>query len=106
MKKLNCWEVKKCGRNEAEHGRTSCPVFGESRLHGVHGGRNAGRACWVVAGTRCDGKEQESFTEKHRDCEKCTFYCLVKQEEGNDFEPSILTYARFYLKNAGLNSFR
>ena len=33
-----------------------CPVTEHRKLHGIHGGVNAGRACWIVAGTMCGGK--------------------------------------------------
>ncbi len=67
MKKLNCWEFTKCGREPGgirEHELGTCPVPGEKRLDDVHGGVNAGRACWVGAGTLCDGKVQGSFAKK------------------------------------------
>ena len=71
--KLNCWEFMKCGRemnglNSTEMG--VCPVCFEKQLDGVHGGNNAGRACWVVAGTMCGSKVHGSFAEKTGDCLK------------------------------------
>ena len=56
MKKVNCWEFKRCertpgGKKEEELG--VCPVTMEKRLDDVHGGLNAGRACWVVAEAHC-----------------------------------------------------
>jgi hypothetical protein len=47
--KMNCWQVKKCGRepgggNEAQLG--VCPAATETALQGVNGGKNGGRACW------------------------------------------------------------
>jgi len=93
MTKANCWEFKKCGR---EQGGTKakelgvCPTSTEVRLHASHGGKFAGRACWVVAGTLCGGKEQGSFAQKYHNCEKCDFYRLVKQEEGSRFTLSIV----------------
>lgn len=82
--KKNCWEVKKCGRQPggekvAELG--VCPATTETRLDGVHEGRNAGRACWVVAGTLCKGEVQGSFARKFDNCEKCDFYLSVQKEE-------------------------
>ena len=55
----NCWEALDCGRQRG--GRYAeelgmCPASQEVRLDGVHGGMNAGRACWVVAGTLCGGE--------------------------------------------------
>jgi hypothetical protein len=91
MKKLNCWEVKKCGR-PASGGE--CPVIQETRLHGVHGGMRAGRACWVIAGTLCGGQEQGTFASKYHNCEKCDFYRQVRLEEGPRYELSILLLKR------------
>lgn len=93
MKKRNCWEVKKCGRTKGGEHETDlgiCPVSKEERLDGVHGGENAGRACWVVAGTLCGGEVQGTFAAKYGQCEKCDFYRAVKKEEGPKYEVSIL----------------
>ncbi len=94
MKKLNCWEVKKCGQDVANKGSAVCPVRDETRLDGVHGGFRAGRACWVVAGTLCGGKVQGDFAAKYNDCEQCDFYKQVKKEEGADHVLSIILLKR------------
>lgn len=82
--KKNCWEVKACGREAG--GRNAdrfgtCPAALEGRLDGVHGGKNAGRSCWVVAGTLCAGEVQGTFANKFRACERCDFYKSVQEEE-------------------------
>jgi len=82
--KENCWEFMKCGRQPRgrrvkEYGE--CPAAVESRLDGVHGGVNGGRACWIVAGTLCGGKIQGTFAEKIESCFKCRFFKKVGQEE-------------------------
>lgn len=88
MTKLNCWEFKKCGR---EYGGAKaktlgiCPVGPETKANGLHEGKNAGRVCWVVAGTFCGGKIQGTFSDKIENCVKCDFYRLVKEEEGAEF---------------------
>ena len=72
--KLNCWEFKKCGREPGGvHVRELgvCPAATEGRLDAVHGGRKAGRACWVVAGTLCKGETQGTFAVKFGACEAC-----------------------------------
>ena len=97
MKKRNCWEVKKCGRTKGgEHEKDLgvCPVATEKRLDGVHGGENAGRACWVVAGTLCGEKVQGTFAAKYGQCEKCDFYQAVKIEEGTKYEMSIFLLSK------------
>ena len=83
--KKNCWEYKGCGREEGGRNVKDlgvCPVSTETKLDGVHGGKNAGRACWAVAGTFCKGEVQGTFALKYKDCEKCDFYQTVRQEEG------------------------
>jgi len=87
--KKNCWEFKGCGREpggakSAEQG--VCAAAIEAKCSGVHGGTNAGRACWAVAGTLCGGKVQGSFAQKISNCIACDFYNCVRQEEGPKFE--------------------
>jgi len=49
MRLLNCWEVKKCGR---EFGGIKsqelgvCPASIQSKVDGINHGKNGGRACW------------------------------------------------------------
>lgn len=98
MKKLNCWEFKKCGREPRgahSHDLGVCPAAEEERLDGVHGGRNGGRSCWILAGTLCQGEVQGSFAQKYKNCEKCDFYQTVKQEERHLFQLSMTLLRRF-----------
>ncbi len=91
--RLNCWEVKKCGREPGGthvHDLGVCPAAVEARLDTVHGGRNAGRSCWAVAGTLCQGEVQGTFAQKYRNCETCEFYQQVKSEEFPKFLLSAL----------------
>ncbi len=67
-----------------------CPATTEERLHGSHGGENAGRACWVVAGTMCGERVQGTFAKKNKYCELCDFFWAVKAEEGPAYESSIV----------------
>jgi hypothetical protein len=97
MRKLNCWEVKKCGRELGgikAYELGVCPAATEISLDGVHGGINAGRACWVVAGTMCNGNVQGTFAEKYRDCGTCDFYLSVKEEEGENFMPTTVVISK------------
>ncbi len=91
MAKMNCWEFNKCGRQPggasvSEYG--ICPAAAAKRLDGVHGGINAGRACWVVGGTFCNGSVQETFAKKYDNCLECDFYNKVRSEEASDFQLS------------------
>ncbi|MHA2010164.1 MAG: two-CW domain-containing protein [Promethearchaeota archaeon] len=86
---MNCWEFKKCGREPggakvAELG--VCPASLETKLDGVHGGKNAGRACWVVAGTMSKGEIQGTFAQKHNNCFLCNFHLIIIQEETSNFQ--------------------
>ena len=87
MTKKNCWEVKKCGR---EPGGAKvkelgiCPASTEKRTDGINEGKNAGRACWALAGTFCGGKVQGSFAAKMSNCMACDFYKEVQKEEGSN----------------------
>ncbi|MGE5838546.1 MAG: two-CW domain-containing protein [Deltaproteobacteria bacterium] len=90
---MNCWEVKRCGRETGGPVAQTmgiCPAAANDRLHGVHGGRNGGRACWVIAGTKCGGQVQGSFASKYKNCERCDFYKKTKEEEKGDFILSIV----------------
>lgn len=83
--KLNCWEVKNCGRQPggvkaAELG--VCVAATSQAANGVNGGKHGGRICWAIAGTLCGGKVQGSFAQKLSGCAQCSFYSSVKQEEG------------------------
>ena len=93
----NCWEAKDCGRHlggKKVKELGICPASMEARLDGVHGGKNAGRSCWVVAGTLCSGEEQGTFAKKFRNCETCDFYETVKKEESPAFKFSSTLLAK------------
>jgi len=81
--KTNCWELKRCG-----HGPDSaepCPAATDGTSHGTNRGINAGRICWVVPGTLCDGFVQGAFHEKQELCLSCGFVAQVRREEGDGF---------------------
>lgn len=95
MKKLNCWEFNKCGREPGgAHAREQgiCPASTEIKLDGIHGGKNAGRACWVVSRTLCNGEIQGSFAKKYDNCMECDFCKRVKEEELSNYQPSASLY--------------
>ena len=89
MEKLNCWEYKKCGRQPCgahvyEFG--VCPAAMEKKANKFNGGKNAGRICWAIADTLCDGKIQGTLVEKIVNCMDCDFFKLVSREEGFTFK--------------------
>ena len=86
---INCWEVKKCGRETggpqvAQLG--VCPAASAKTSDGVNGGKNGGRVCWAVTGTLCGGKVQGTFAQKRLSCMSCEFFKQVKTEQGGRFE--------------------
>lgn len=87
MRRVNCWEHKRCGR---EPGGACvddlgvCPAATEQRTDGLNHGENGGRVCWGIVGTLCGGVVQGSFARKLGDCWKCEFYVRVMEEEGAD----------------------
>ena len=81
--KTNCWELKACG-----HGPDSaepCPAAVDATSHSTNRGVNAGRICWTVPGTLCDGFAQGAFHEKQELCLRCGFVEQVRREEGGEF---------------------
>ena len=83
--KVNCWGFMKCGRepggiNEERLG--ICPASIAIKYDGYNDGTCAGRFCWPVAGTFCNGQIQGTFAAKLKDCLKCPFLILVAQQEG------------------------
>ena len=95
--KLNCWEFKKCGRQPGGYSVGTlgvCPVTREERLDGTHDGVNAGRACWIVAGTLCEGEVQGTFAQKYDSCTRCDFFKKVREEEYTKFQLSAVLLSR------------
>ena len=88
LKRINCWEFAECGRepdgkNTAELG--ICPATNGYQHDGINRGTNAGRFCWVVAGTFCNSKPQGTFAVKLENCLKCNFFLKVQKEEDRAF---------------------
>ena len=82
--KMNCWEVKKCGRQPGGAKTDELGIYPEAteaQCNGLNQGRNAGRICWAIAGTLCGGKVQGSYAHKLSNCMTCDFYKSVSQEE-------------------------
>lgn len=88
--KLNCWEFMKCGREPGGKNAERigvCPAVLEKRLDGMNGGKNAGRACWVVDGAICNGESRPTLASKIAACGGCDFYNLVSKEEYPNIMP-------------------
>ncbi len=65
-RRLNCWEIKKCGR---EGGGVKAGELGVCPAYPNHG-----HSCAALDGTLCGGKVQGTFAEKLRNCINCNFY--------------------------------
>lgn len=84
MKKQNCWEFKKCGREpgglkNAEYG--ICPTSTNLKFDKINSGKNGGRYCFVLAGTFCNEKIQCMFAQKLQSCFDCDFFMIIQTEE-------------------------
>ena len=86
LARVNCWEFKKCGREEGGSKSDEfgvCPAAIDANVNGVNMGLNGGRSCWVLAGTLCGGAVQGVFAEKLANCVSCDFYNKVLNEESD-----------------------
>ncbi len=85
MAKQNCWEFKKCER-ENDGARVSelglCKVPTSLTANGLNSGQNGGRACWGIAGTISGSKIECTFAKQLNNCLYCDFYQKVRTEEG------------------------
>lgn len=84
-----CWEAKQCGREIGGAKANElgvCPAATDEEHHGKNNGINAGRYCWQVEGTVCDGKTQGTLDDKDVYCADCEFFVDVVREQGNEFE--------------------
>lgn len=99
MGKQNCWELKKCGREEGgakikEMG--VCPAASFKAANGYLEVKNSGRACMFITGTFCGGKIQGTSRDKMKNCEECDFFKQLKKEHGDNF--TNLTFTKYILK--------
>jgi len=77
IEKANCWEFRKCGREPGGvhiQDLGICPATTADKLNGMNGGMNAGRACWLIAGTMCGQVIKGTYAKKLHNCIKCDFY--------------------------------
>jgi len=99
MRKINCWEFNKCGREAGGVNSEKlgiCPAALTAEADGSNRGCNGGRVCWVLAGTMCKGEIQGTFAEKLKSCIQCEFYKKVREEEGFKFDMGTDVLTRIY----------
>ncbi|MDH4027267.1 MAG: hypothetical protein OEU95_00355 [Nitrospirota bacterium] len=88
MAKLNCWEIKKCEREQGGGKARElgvCPASTDMACDGINGGKGAGRLCWAIAGTFCGDQVQGDYAQKSISCMSCEVFKLVKKEEADSF---------------------
>lgn len=99
MKKMNCWEFNKCGRepdgeNVAEFG--VCPAATFELADGFCGGVNGGRVCSFISKLfylDCNEARRLSLKDVLIDkkttwCEGCGFYEVLYDESNGEFSMS------------------
>ncbi len=91
MDVVNCWEYKKCGKENV------CPAGLFKEADGYLGGKNGGRACVYIAGTFCPETIRGTYKDKKKYCFACDFYKLLKKKYGKEF--SVLAFHRYVKKN-------
>lgn len=77
--------MKQCGRGPDRNDTKDigvCPAATDISSNGINGGRNAGRICWDVLHTLCDGKAQNNSSQKAVSCVSCDVFNRVRAEEG------------------------
>lgn len=81
----NCWEVRRCGREpggDLVGEKGACPVPTAAYADGINGGKNGGRICWAIGGSKCEGKEKGAFADPMHGCLRCPFLLQVREEVG------------------------
>ncbi|RMG33747.1 MAG: hypothetical protein D6732_11615 [Methanobacteriota archaeon] len=73
---MNCWEATKCGKEE------HCAAYHAVSLDGFLGGKNGGKACFFILGTRCKGGFQDTKEAKEATCNTCDFFHSLKKQYG------------------------
>ncbi|MCK5113991.1 MAG: hypothetical protein KAR11_04440 [Phycisphaerae bacterium] len=89
MNRQNCWELKNCGRHSEGHAIDEfgiCPAAKSSKHDGTNKGTHAGRFCWTVPGTLCEGKPHTGTpASKLLMCLYCDVFKQINDEEGRNF---------------------
>jgi hypothetical protein len=86
VRKTNCWEYKKCGREPGGPKADTlgiCPSSTNILANGLNEGKNGGRICWAIAGTFSQSEKKCTFARTIAFCTVCDFYITVQKEENN-----------------------
>ena len=85
LRRTNCWESLRCGREpggERVEAEGVCPASTERNADGVNSGTNGGRVCWAISGTFCGKRPNGTAAAKLVSCLSCDFFTQVLREEG------------------------
>ncbi len=101
MKRVNCWEHMKCGR-EVGGARAEelgiCPASLSGEHDGTNKGRSRGRICWAVEGVNCNGNAADGKASTLAACLECEFLNRVHNEESRHFVLTPIHHIQFSLK--------
>lgn len=107
-KRINCWEYHRCGREPGGKNVLTlgiCPAAIDKSYDGINSGKCAGRFCWAIAGTFCEGKIQGTYAEKQTSCQDCDFFNIVLAEEGTlNLRTKFLRFLPPHTRHSILNS--
>jgi EAL and modified HD-GYP domain-containing signal transduction protein len=59
-----------------------CPAALGSEWNNINHGEAAGRVCWAISGTFCNGKVQGAMQSKLSDCKSCEVFRQIHRDEG------------------------
>lgn len=88
MAKKNCWDIKKCGRQQGgENVQTmgTCPAAVSNDFDGVNYGEFGGRFCWAIKDACSGGKPSANRVARLKNCINCMVFKVIQDEEGNGF---------------------
>jgi hypothetical protein len=69
--------------------------------NGINGGKNAGRICWLIAHTMCEGETETTFEEMIKICSECDFMSLLSKKRGKNWRFHSIG-CRKHMKKTGL----
>jgi hypothetical protein len=84
---LNCWEIKKC---ERQQGGKKVNKLGEC----IASKEGMGHSCWAIAGTLCSGKIQGTTAQKIGYCTSCEVFHIYNRSMGELGQLVATTYPK------------
>jgi len=87
--KLNCWELRNCGRGPGEgssHPLGECPAAKGGQNEGPNKGTAMGRYCWRAMETSENGRTLPHWSRSDPSCITCEHFIRVRKEEDDEFK--------------------